>query len=103
MCAWLVGILWARLVTMRRRGFNLAQASVGGIRQPWIDAAGPNSPGWISFLALCFLVRALVRAPRLHREQISWLDRGGCVRERMVGNAECWFGRPRADIKGITW
>jgi hypothetical protein len=52
MCAWLVESFdpAARLTSVAI-GYNLAQASVGGITPAlatyMVDAAGPNSPGWI--------------------------------------------------------
>jgi hypothetical protein len=65
MCAWLVESFdpAARLTSVAI-GYNLAQASVGGITPAlatyMVDAAGPNSPGWIlTFLAPHFLIRTL--------------------------------------------
>jgi MHS family proline/betaine transporter-like MFS transporter len=61
MCAWLVESFdpAARLTSVAI-GYNLAQASVGGITPAlatyMVDAAGPNSPGWIlTFLAIISL------------------------------------------------
>lgn len=69
MCAWLVESFdpAARLTSVAI-GYNLAQASVGGITPAlatyMVDAAGPNSPGWIlTFLALISLTGLWFVAP----------------------------------------
>jgi MHS family proline/betaine transporter-like MFS transporter len=69
MCAWLVESFdpAARLTSVAI-GYNLAQASVGGITPAlatyMVDAAGPNSPGWIlTFLALISLSGLWLVAP----------------------------------------
>jgi MHS family proline/betaine transporter-like MFS transporter len=71
MCAWLVESFDpASRLTSVAIGYNLAQASVGGITPAlatyMVDAAGPNSPGWIlTVLALISLSGLWFVAPPL--------------------------------------
>jgi hypothetical protein len=116
MCAWLVESFdpAARLTSVAI-GYNLAQASVGGITPAlatyMVDAAGPNSPGWIlTFLALISLSGLWLVAPppppsfhagleTAHRKGLcGCFGRRGCIRERMVTMSKLTW-RQRADLR----